>query len=92
MSDMRTRWRTYAACLEVHPDDMFPDPRNQAGNRRAKQVCRRCPVWQLCLNDALTEEGGKRQENRHGIRGGLTSDERYLLHHRTRVQGQKAAV
>jgi WhiB family transcriptional regulator, redox-sensing transcriptional regulator len=74
-------WRADAACRDADPELFFPD-----GNRRpapgrvkkAKIICRGCPVSIICLDSALTngEEGG--------IWGGLTEAERHRLSRRGR--------
>ena len=51
---------------------MFFDPTPSAV-RRAKQICGRCGLRAECLADAL------RRDERHGVWGGLTELERYLL-------------
>ncbi|MFF8409023.1 WhiB family transcriptional regulator [Streptomyces omiyaensis] len=81
-------WRALAACLGVDPDLMFPDPGNKSGTARAKSLCSRCPVRDRCLADAMADERGKREENRHGVRGGLTSAQRYHLHNRNRMKAK----
>lgn len=65
-------WTAQAAC-KTSPDLMFPD-NNVAGIAKAKAVCRRCPVWRQCLDDAL-DTG----DNQHGIRGGMRADERRAI-------------
>ncbi|NIP36929.1 MAG: WhiB family transcriptional regulator [Thermoplasmata archaeon] len=72
-------WLQHAACGDdsLDPDVFFPDPDYDTEEeievkvRVAKDVCRKCPVDDLCLNL------GMRPENlRWGIFGGLTSQER----------------
>src|SRR6476661_4617672 len=73
-------WRHEAACREVDPELFFP-----IGNTgpallqidEAKQVCRRCPVVEPCLQWAL--ESGQDA----GVWGGLSEDERRALKRRT---------
>ena len=74
-------WRDDAACLKVDPDLFFPDGDIRSARaqvKRAKLICRSCPVTAACLNWALASG----QEA--GIWGGLTEDERRRLHHRGR--------
>jgi len=85
-------WRTLAACADVDPDVMFPKPSDAAGTARAKAVCSHCPVRDLCLADAMSDEGGKNKDRRHGILGGLTPSQRYSLHHRLRMRQKKQAA
>lgn len=61
-------WRSDALCGEMDPEIWFPDTHQQASV--AKQVCRRCPVRQECLVDALATN------ERHGVRGGRSVNER----------------
>lgn len=79
-SEQAADWRASAACRRVDPDDMFPDPGNRDGVLAAQRVCGRCPVWDVCLADALADEGGKTKDNRYGIRGGLTPSQRHSRH------------
>ncbi len=66
-------WRHHAACREVDPEGFFP-----IGNtgpallqiEEAKQVCRRCPVMESCLQWAV--ESGQDA----GVWGGMSEDER----------------
>jgi WhiB family transcriptional regulator, redox-sensing transcriptional regulator len=69
----RMDWRHHAACREVDPELFFP-----IGNTgpallqidEAKQVCRRCPVMEPCLQWAV--ESGQDA----GVWGGMSEDER----------------
>ena len=72
-------WRNDAACLTVDPELFFP-----VGNTgpavdqidKAKVVCSRCTVTEMCLQYAL-ETG---QDS--GVWGGLSEDERRALKRR----------
>lgn len=70
-------WWDDAACKGQPIEVFFPTIR--AGQREdvmyagAKLVCARCSVREPCLQDALREE---LRWGRHGVRGGLTPDER----------------
>ncbi|MEU9861293.1 WhiB family transcriptional regulator [Streptomyces sp. NPDC047971] len=77
-------WRTFAACLGIDPEAMFPAPGDIAGIQNAKRICHQCPVLTSCLNDALTFEHGRGKDNRHGVAGGLSSSQRYDLYSRHR--------
>jgi WhiB family redox-sensing transcriptional regulator len=79
-------WRHDAACRDVDPELFFP-----IGNTgpallqidEAKQVCRRCPAIELCLQWAL--ESGQDA----GVWGGMSEDERRALkrrHARTKAR------
>jgi WhiB family transcriptional regulator, redox-sensing transcriptional regulator len=68
-----TNWRVLAACRPADPD-LF-SPVSSAGKSleqadKAKAVCGRCMVRRQCLAFAL------RTRQAHGIRGGLTAEER----------------
>ncbi|MFG2900937.1 WhiB family transcriptional regulator [Streptomyces zaomyceticus] len=85
-------WRALAACQGVDPDAMFPDPSDKRGIAYARSICDGCPVLKSCLDDAMTDEGGKRHDNRYGIRGRLTPVQRYHLHHRYRMRDRASAA
>lgn len=74
-------WRVEAICarddMADHRDLFFPLPGDKAAAAAAKQICAACPVRAACLDDALAIEGGRSHDNRYGIRGGLTSKQRY---------------
>jgi len=72
-------WHDQATCLStpanpVDPEIFFPEPEEMDRIRTAKTLCAQCPVRQTCLDAAL--EAG----DRYGIRGGMTEEERDLLH------------
>jgi WhiB family transcriptional regulator, redox-sensing transcriptional regulator len=76
----RMDWRHHAACRDVDPELFFP-----IGNTgpallqidEARQVCRRCPVIEPCLQWAI--ESGQDA----GVWGGMSEDERRALKRRT---------
>lgn len=60
-------WREEAACRGLGPEVFFDSDRWPD----AREVCRRCPVWDACRDHAVgTNEPA-------GIWGGLTPDERH---------------
>ncbi|KOV68289.1 transcription factor WhiB [Streptomyces sp. AS58] len=72
-------WQDQAVCrtTEYHPVDpeiFFPEPDETAKITTAKSLCGQCPVLRTCL-DAALESG-----DTHGIRGGMTEEERAPLH------------
>ncbi|WP_328347818.1 WhiB family transcriptional regulator [Streptomyces violaceus] len=72
-------WQDQAACRSTHhhpvdPDLFFPEPDEMDRISQAKALCAQCPVRNTCL-DAALENG-----DRDGIRGGMTEEERDLLH------------
>lgn len=72
-------WREQAACLTVDPELFFPvGNTGPAGEQieRAKSVCARCTVTELCLQYAM-DTG---QDS--GVWGGLSEDERRALKRR----------
>ncbi|MGW4291048.1 WhiB family transcriptional regulator [Streptomyces sp. NPDC004673] len=72
-------WQDQAVCQsteynDVDPDAFFPDPDETGKIAAAKSLCGQCPVRRVCL-DAALEAGDS-----HGIRGGMTEEERQPLH------------
>ncbi len=65
-------WVEQAACAEVGGDDWFPEKGGDLG-RRAKAVCRVCPVREPCLDYSLTND------EVFGVWGGLSPMERFKL-------------
>ncbi len=71
-----THWQHAAACRgEARVDFYPPFGRERKGDRiqrelRAKAVCATCPVTSPCLDAAM------QRDERHGVWGGLTFDER----------------
>ena len=67
-------WQDRALCRQLPVDEFF-DMENSRGGRReeqerkAKSVCRRCPVIDACLRHALAAED-------FGVWGGTTASER----------------
>ncbi|GAA4943131.1 hypothetical protein GCM10023224_27230 [Streptomonospora halophila] len=61
-------WQESALCRLHDARHFFP---SQGGSvRTAKQVCRRCPVWIECLDQAM------RTGERWGVWGGASEEER----------------
>lgn len=79
----RDDWRQHAACRDYEPEAFFPvaqPGKGVAGARMvaaeveyAKAVCARCPVRVECLTGALE------RDERYGIWGGMTTEERDAL-------------
>jgi WhiB family redox-sensing transcriptional regulator len=72
-------WRSFAACRETDPELFFPLGTSGpwvVQTEQAKDVCRRCPAKDLCLQWALET----RQDS--GVWGGLSEDERRKIHRR----------
>ena len=73
-------WRDSGACRrDGAGTDFYPPMHGErkherlARERRAKQVCASCPVRAECLEHAIT------LDERYGVWGGLTQDERRHL-------------
>lgn len=84
-------WHDQAACRStphhpVDPDLFFPEPDEMDRIREAKALCAQCPVRNTCL-DAALENG-----DRDGIRGGMTEEERDLLHRKLQHRFSYARV
>jgi WhiB family redox-sensing transcriptional regulator len=72
-------WRSESACREEDPELFFPVGNNPAADAKAaeaKQVCKRCPVRELCLQWAMDTNQDA------GVWGGLTEGERRNLKRR----------
>ncbi|TDC75691.1 WhiB family transcriptional regulator [Streptomyces hainanensis] len=70
-------WQSRGACRGAAADDpdlFFPDADHFERVAEAKRYCARCPVQQVCLDAALENN------DRYGIWGGLTEEERDPLH------------
>jgi WhiB family transcriptional regulator, redox-sensing transcriptional regulator len=72
-------WQDQAVCQSteynpVDPEVFFPEPDETDKIATAKSLCGQCPVRRTCL-DAALESG-----DTHGIRGGMTEEEREPLH------------
>ena len=65
-----------ALCSEVDPERMFPEVGERA--EAAKSICRRCAVTDQCLQWALDND------ERWGVWGGMTEEERAKLRKRPR--------
>lgn len=77
-------WEQHAACRNTtDPDLFFPisydssEARDQVAQARA--VCASCPVWRLCLTDAMSRERWLGKDRRAGIWGGTTPSQRYAF-------------
>jgi WhiB family redox-sensing transcriptional regulator len=64
-------WSHLAACAD-DPDAMHPERGDDLGLRRARAVCRPCPVREQCLADALAVPDGS-------VRAGLSERQRRRL-------------
>jgi len=74
--DIKQDWRSIAECLFADPDLFFPMSSSGKALQQvaeAKEVCARCRVRRDCLGFALMTN------QRHGVWGGLSEEERYQL-------------
>lgn len=69
--DARAPWQDQARCRDLDVDAFFPE--RGESSREAKEICAACPVRIECLNYAL------RNDERHGVWGGMTERERRRL-------------
>lgn len=67
-------WTEQAACIGDW--DLFDDPDPETYRREVRPRCAACPVWTVCLAEALEEEAGRNSKARTGIRGGLRPTDR----------------
>lgn len=74
-------WKDDAACAGSDPRIFFPDDFDAAvvSYQRARAVCAHCPVRALCLDAAMGREGDDVSEDRSGMWGGLSPDQRAAL-------------
>lgn len=74
-------WMARGACHQsgVDPDVMFPEPKDDKGAAKARQVCQRCPVAVACLVRTMQHEGATKH-NRFGIVAGTGIGHRQALY------------
>ena len=72
-SYMALRWMDDALCREVDSDLFFPERDEGPSLRRAKAICRQCPVIQECLEWAVADP------SLSGVLGGTSSRQRMQL-------------
>ncbi|MFF2405753.1 WhiB family transcriptional regulator [Streptomyces sp. NPDC058092] len=74
-------WRDRAACADPRylpiRDFWFADDSDCSQVRTATTICGHCPARDACLAAASEEEAGRGQQSMFGIRGGLTSKQRW---------------
>lgn len=75
-------WQARGACLDEHPEVMFPEPHDSDGIDAAVAVCGRCPVRAECLAWAWETN------QRFGVWGGMPEEER---HRRKRAHQRREA-
>lgn len=67
------------ACVGRTDVDFFPN-NVTVKYTAARELCVRCPVRDDCLEEAMDLEGSSVRQSRHGMLGGLTPGERYILY------------
>jgi WhiB family redox-sensing transcriptional regulator len=67
----QNQWKLRGKCREADADIFFPE--RGASTRKAKAVCRRCPVQEECLEYAVNNG------EKFGIWGGLSERERRAI-------------
>ncbi len=65
-------WQNEALCAQVGGGAWFPEGKGLSA-RDAKAICRRCPVRQICLDEAVA------RNEPFGVFGGLSQHERRPL-------------
>ena len=80
------RWE-HSTCLNHDPETWFQDAWHPEAWDTPRQLCRRCPVRQACLDQALEEEAGYGIQRIYGMRGGLTPAERHQLNQQRGCHG-----
>lgn len=87
-----TTWQDQATCAnaQVDPRWFIPADDGRTSYARGRAICMRCPVRDACLTDALTRERNARAEDRAGLWGGLSPEQRANLAAVRRKKGQPA--
>jgi WhiB family redox-sensing transcriptional regulator len=71
-------WQDRAACRGQDPTLFLPAD-DHPSYARGRAVCVTCPVRAACLHDALTREGQAAAEDRAGLWGGMSPQQRANL-------------
>lgn len=96
-ADPRFLWLLLAECPGEDPE-LFYDCESEVTRDKAKAVCGRCLVRPDCLEAALAEEaalGGDPDQNRrrrYGVRGGLSSGERWARAYPAEARAEREAA
>jgi WhiB family transcriptional regulator, redox-sensing transcriptional regulator len=82
---IREQHEGYTPCTEA-PDLFFPpdEKLSYPAERQAKEICGGCPVAEMCLDYAITNN------EHHGIWGGLSAKERSNLRRKEYAVKQRA--
>ena len=76
-------WHREAECLGMDPADFFVG-KGELYPWQVLEACERCPVWEQCLAEALTD----RDTINHGYRAGTTPRTRQRMVHDKRFMRQ----
>lgn len=60
-------------CTKLVPRNHGKDPFDTSDDEEAARLCAGCPVRELCLRDALEDEGDLSAGSRNLVRGGFTA-------------------
>lgn len=94
MSARGGSWQQQARCRGLDTELFIPDGKVGTNARKqhnwAASFCATCPVTRQCLEMALKAEKSDPAQNRFGVYGGLTPDQRHDLY-RKRIDQQAAA-
>lgn len=77
------RWMRFGLCMETDPDAFYPE--KGESTRRAKSMCVMCPVRIECRDYAVA------RNERFGVWGGLSEQERRPLVRERRAEERRAA-
>ncbi|MFJ3923066.1 WhiB family transcriptional regulator [Streptomyces sp. NPDC090022] len=69
-------WAANSLCAQTYPALFFPERGEDNTTAVSKQICRRCPVIEECLAEAMRQEGTASHSHRYGVWGGLSPAER----------------
>ena len=72
-------WREFAVCAGIGDWLFFAGQGHEELARRAKAICRGCPVIEPCLEFALEMEAQPDMISRHGTWGGTSPADRAII-------------
>jgi WhiB family redox-sensing transcriptional regulator len=81
-NQQKVAWEDDALCAQTDPEAFFPE--RGGSTRDAKKVCGKCDVGRQCLQHALDNN------ERFGIRGGMSERERRQLINKSREEVDRA--
>lgn len=86
---MAVQWWERAMCAGQPAELFFSNGRQGSTPRQAHELCRRCPVTQSCLREALAVET-EAVSGPYGFRAGMTASQRRRIM-RARRSGESLA-